>query len=75
LNATSTRQSLSGNLPALMAASRGKLLIDLVELLSARVVPNKVRLGGSKKEVAEQLVQQYDGVLRHLKARALAPGR
>lgn len=46
LNATTTRGPFD-DLAAMMAASRGKLLVEVVEMLSGKNVPGKVRPGGT----------------------------
>ena len=52
-----------------MVASRGKMIVELVELLSGKPVPGKLaRLPGNKKEAAEALVGMYDALLVFLKS-------
>ncbi len=48
LNATTTRGPFD-DLAAMMAASRGKLLVEVVEMLSGKNVPGKVRPGAGAR--------------------------
>ncbi|MEW5311269.1 MAG: hypothetical protein WDW38_002999 [Sanguina aurantia] len=67
LNATSSKGPL-GDLRRQLLASRGKLLVELVESLSGKPVPGKVaKLSSNRKEAAKQMLAQYDAVLLFLK--------
>ncbi|GFR48568.1 hypothetical protein Agub_g10470, partial [Astrephomene gubernaculifera] len=68
LNATTTRGPFD-DLGAQMMSSRGKLLVEIVELLSGKAVPGKIfKISNNRKEAVRQLLQQYDAVLVFLKS-------
>ncbi|KXZ50888.1 hypothetical protein GPECTOR_14g137 [Gonium pectorale] len=68
LNATTTRGPFD-DLGAQMLASRGKLLVEVVEMLSGKSIPNKIfKLSNNRKDAVKQLLQQYDAVLVFLKS-------
>lgn len=68
LNATSSRGPLEQLLQQLVA-SRGKLIVELVELLSGKQVPNKqYKNSANKKEAAENLLSLFDALLVFLKS-------
>jgi folate-dependent phosphoribosylglycinamide formyltransferase PurN len=47
-----------------LVASRGKLLVELVEALSGKSVPGKVgKLSSNKKDAAAQLLGLFDSIL------------
>ncbi|KAG2493472.1 hypothetical protein HYH03_008289 [Edaphochlamys debaryana] len=68
LNATTTRGPFD-DLGKQMLVSRGKLLVEVVEMLSGKSIPNKVsKISNNRKEAVRQLLQQYDAVLVFLKS-------
>ncbi|GLI64998.1 hypothetical protein VaNZ11_008424 [Volvox africanus] len=68
LNATTTRGPFD-NLGHQMMVSRGKLLLEIVEMLSGKTVPGKIfKLSNNRKEAVRQLLQQYDAVQVFLKS-------
>ncbi|EFJ49198.1 hypothetical protein VOLCADRAFT_90100 [Volvox carteri f. nagariensis] len=68
LNATTTRGPFD-NLGQQMMVSRGKLLLEIVEMLSGKSVPGKIfKLNNNRKEAVRQLLLQYDAVLVFLKS-------
>eukprot|EP00798_Chlamydomonas_sp_ICE-L_P019407 gene19407-26065_t len=57
------------DVPHQMITSRGKLIVELVEALSGKVVPGKIsKLPSNKKEAVEALTGMYDQLLTFLKA-------
>ncbi|PNW70067.1 hypothetical protein CHLRE_17g704300v5 [Chlamydomonas reinhardtii] len=68
LNATTTRGPFD-DLAKQMLGSRGKLLVEVVEMLSGKNLPGKVfKLSNNRKEAVKQLLGQYDAVLVFLKS-------
>ncbi|GAX74871.1 hypothetical protein CEUSTIGMA_g2317.t1 [Chlamydomonas eustigma] len=70
LEATSSRGGgLEANISGQMVASKGRLAIDIVELLSGKSIPKKVaKFSNNKTEAAEQLLGVLDSLLVFLKA-------
>ena len=49
--------------------TKGRLLIEYIEFWSGKPVPGKVsRLSSNKREASEQLLEQYEKLLTHLKS-------
>ena len=73
--ATSSRVGLEGGggLAAQLASTRGKLAIELIELLAGKPVPNKIsKFSNNRTEAAEQLLGLFDSLLVLLKVFAKA---
>ena len=67
ITATSSRSGLE-DLAAQLASTRGKLAIELIELLSGKPVPGKVaKFSGNRTEAADQLLGLFDQMLVFLK--------
>eukprot|EP00736_Rhodelphis_marinus_P012698 Rmarinus@m.1878 len=68
LNAVLLKSTITA-FPGDFVTSKGKALIDLVEFLSGKKVPNKLtKLSTNPKEYVRQLVSQYEGILTFLKS-------
>jgi len=67
LNAATTKGPF-GEIPHEMVASKGRLLMELIEVLSGKQVPGKVsKYSFNKREAAGQLCSQYEKLLTFLK--------
>ena len=68
ISATSSRSGLE-SLAAQLASTRGKLAVEIIELLSGKSVPGKVaKFSSNRTEAAEQLLGLFDSMLVFLKA-------
>ena len=68
LNATTPKGPVE-DIPGDFISSKGRLLIEYIEFWGGKPVPGKVsRLSSNKREASEQLLDQYEKLLTHLKS-------